>query len=156
MLMLFDKVAVFFFKQKTAYEMRISDWSSDVCSSDLPLILTSCFNGALMPVELEQAIEAAWERRETITPADADLRETVSRAIELLDGGMARVAEPDGAGGWQVNQWRKNAVLLSFRLNANPVIPGSSAGGPAFYQDLPESECSGHTPFPETAFSVVT
>src|SRR3546814_16140023 len=29
-------VAFFFFKQKTAYEMRISDWSSDVCSSDLP------------------------------------------------------------------------------------------------------------------------
>src|SRR3546814_1318501 len=28
--------SVFFFKQKTAYEMRISDWSSDVCSSDLP------------------------------------------------------------------------------------------------------------------------
>src|SRR3546814_11396416 len=30
---------VFFFKQKTAYEMRISDWSSDVCSSDLPMLL---------------------------------------------------------------------------------------------------------------------
>src|SRR3546814_6150470 len=29
-------VTFFFFKQKTAYEMRISDWSSDVCSSDLP------------------------------------------------------------------------------------------------------------------------
>src|SRR3546814_9747997 len=29
-------VVVFFFKQKTAYELRISDWSSDVCSSDLP------------------------------------------------------------------------------------------------------------------------
>src|SRR3546814_17702393 len=29
-------VSFFFFKQKTAYEMRISDWSSDVCSSDLP------------------------------------------------------------------------------------------------------------------------
>src|SRR3546814_8500638 len=28
-------ICVFFFKQKTAYEMRISDWSSDVCSSDL-------------------------------------------------------------------------------------------------------------------------
>src|SRR3546814_2700307 len=28
-------ISVFFFKQKTAYEMRISDWSSDVCSSDL-------------------------------------------------------------------------------------------------------------------------
>src|SRR3546814_6570237 len=32
---------VFFFKQKTAYEMRISDWSSDVCSSDLALTLPS-------------------------------------------------------------------------------------------------------------------
>src|SRR3546814_8687386 len=31
---------VFFFKQKTAYEMRISDWSSDVCSSDLPTAAT--------------------------------------------------------------------------------------------------------------------
>src|SRR3546814_8429694 len=31
-------VMFFFFKQKTAYEMRISDWSSDVCSSDLPAI----------------------------------------------------------------------------------------------------------------------
>src|SRR3546814_8655787 len=30
-------VLIFFFKQKTAYEMRISDWSSDVCSSDLPV-----------------------------------------------------------------------------------------------------------------------
>src|SRR3546814_5161454 len=33
-------VIVFFFKQKTAYEMRISDWSSDVCSSDLELSRT--------------------------------------------------------------------------------------------------------------------
>src|SRR3546814_2977846 len=32
---MFIDVYVFFFKQKTAYEMRISDWSSDVCSSDL-------------------------------------------------------------------------------------------------------------------------
>src|SRR3546814_6901770 len=30
-------IVFFFFKQKTAYEMRISDWSSDVCSSDLPV-----------------------------------------------------------------------------------------------------------------------
>src|SRR3546814_1787511 len=34
-LLLFVVVCVVFFKQKTAYEMRISDWSSDVCSSDL-------------------------------------------------------------------------------------------------------------------------
>src|SRR3546814_7325652 len=35
-------VGIFFFKQKTAYEMRISDWSSDVCSSDLGEATTSC------------------------------------------------------------------------------------------------------------------
>src|SRR3546814_3575957 len=35
MCIVFSLIFVFFFKQKTAYEMRISDWSSDVCSSDL-------------------------------------------------------------------------------------------------------------------------
>src|SRR3546814_1686395 len=34
-------MCIFFFKQKTAYEMRISDWSSDVCSSDLSRSITS-------------------------------------------------------------------------------------------------------------------
>src|SRR3546814_5867123 len=34
-IVLFSRYLFFFFKQKTAYEMRISDWSSDVCSSDL-------------------------------------------------------------------------------------------------------------------------
>src|SRR3546814_13101884 len=35
-------VYFFFFKQKTAYEMRISDWSSDVCSSDLSHVTETC------------------------------------------------------------------------------------------------------------------
>src|SRR3546814_3821836 len=39
----------FFFKQKTAYEMRISDWSSDVCSSDLMRLL-ACPNGEILDV----------------------------------------------------------------------------------------------------------
>src|SRR3546814_149901 len=39
----------FFFKQKTAYEMRISDWSSDVCSSDLLLALAGWNPGAESP-----------------------------------------------------------------------------------------------------------
>src|SRR3546814_2552534 len=38
---LFCVFCFFFFKQKTAYEMRISDWSSDVCSSDLPQLGTA-------------------------------------------------------------------------------------------------------------------
>src|SRR3546814_4756052 len=38
-------IFVFFFKQKTAYEMRISDWSSDVCSSDLDHPANAACNG---------------------------------------------------------------------------------------------------------------
>src|SRR3546814_7957374 len=38
-------ILLFFFKQKTAYEMRISDWSSDVCSSDLMLSLLGMIGG---------------------------------------------------------------------------------------------------------------
>src|SRR3546814_7859580 len=41
-----DKDKIFFFKQKTAYEMRISDWSSDVCSSDLKDRLAIALKGA--------------------------------------------------------------------------------------------------------------
>src|SRR3546814_4569408 len=37
--------SIFYFKQKTAYELRISDWSSDVCSSDLALILLEALEG---------------------------------------------------------------------------------------------------------------
>src|SRR3546814_2604269 len=47
------QVYIFFFKQKTAYEMRISDWSSDVCSSDLrcPLNVRPCVEALAMRVE---------------------------------------------------------------------------------------------------------
>src|SRR3546814_3328907 len=40
---------VFFFKQKTAYELRISDWSSDVCSSDLAVLWQACFHRPVPP-----------------------------------------------------------------------------------------------------------
>src|SRR3546814_4186367 len=43
---------IFFFKQKTAYEMRISDWSSDVCSSDLHGIHIRCVHAAIVGDEL--------------------------------------------------------------------------------------------------------
>src|SRR3546814_4904306 len=42
-------VLVFFFKQKTAYEMRISDWSSDVCSSDLAVTRPVAFGELPLP-----------------------------------------------------------------------------------------------------------
>ncbi len=82
--------------------------------------------------ELETAIEAAFEARDSVTPASDQVRGIVEQALELLDSGKARVAEPDGNGGWKVNQWLKKAVLLSFRLNDNAVMEFGSAGAPAF------------------------
>lgn len=80
----------------------------------------------------EQAtIDAAWEDRATVGPETGGaVRDAVETALTALDSGAARVAEPDGAGGWRVNQWLKKAVLLSFRLNANRVMPGPV--GPAY------------------------
>jgi 2,3,4,5-tetrahydropyridine-2-carboxylate N-succinyltransferase len=56
----------------------------------------------------------------------------VADTLAMLDSGEARVAEPDGNGGWRVNQWLKKAVLLSFRLNDNRVMEGGAAGEAAF------------------------
>jgi 2,3,4,5-tetrahydropyridine-2,6-dicarboxylate N-succinyltransferase len=82
--------------------------------------------------DLESAIEAAFEARDSVTPASNDVRAIVEESLGLLDSGKARVAEPDGNGGWKVNQWLKKAVLLSFRLNDNAVMAFGSAGAPAF------------------------
>src|SRR3546814_1354780 len=59
----------FFFKQKTAYEMRISDWSSDVCSSDLFQEALAAFEAAnddvaiTLDLTIHLADEAAWALR---------------------------------------------------------------------------------------------
>ena len=82
--------------------------------------------------DIETAIEAAFEDRANVTPASEDVRAIVDKALDLLDSGSARVAEPDGQGGWTVNQWLKKAVLLSFRLNDNTTMEYGSAGAPAF------------------------
>jgi 2,3,4,5-tetrahydropyridine-2,6-dicarboxylate N-succinyltransferase len=82
--------------------------------------------------QLAAAIESAWEARDGVTPASSDVRAIVDEALALLDSGQARTAEPDGNGGWKVNQWLKKAVLLSFRLNDNGVMDCGAAGAPAF------------------------
>ncbi len=82
--------------------------------------------------DLAAAIEAAWDQRDSVTPASHDVGAIVEQALDLLDAGEARVAQPDGSGGWAVNQWLKKAVLLSFRLHDNAVMDGGAAGAPAF------------------------
>ena len=85
-----------------------------------------------MTADLAATIDDAWERRAAISAADQPVAEAVATALQMLDGGTARVAEPDGSGGWRVNQWLKKAVLLSFRLTDNVLVEGGSAGHPAY------------------------
>ncbi len=77
---------------------------------------------------LENIITDAWQERENITPANAstELRGAVNQCLNLLDSGEARVAEP-AEDGWQVNQWLKMAVLLSFKINQNKTLNSGCA-----------------------------
>ena len=86
--------------------------------------------------DLQTTIDAAWEdRAELGLSTTGAVREAVTEALAQLDAGTARVAEPDGEGGWRVNQWLKKAVLLSFRLNDNAVMDGP--GGANWFDKVP-------------------
>jgi 2,3,4,5-tetrahydropyridine-2-carboxylate N-succinyltransferase len=86
---------------------------------------------------LESAVNAAFEARETVTPATrGKVREAVTTALDLLDRGEARVASRGADGRWQVHQWLKKAVLLSFRLNDMAVV-GGGPGGANWWDKVP-------------------
>lgn len=80
-----------------------------------------------MSADLQQIIEAAFERRAEITPknVDAETKRAIQEAIHLLDSGKMRVAERQAVGKWTVNEWLKKAVLLSFRTEDNVVMNSS-------------------------------
>ena len=85
---------------------------------------------------LEKTIEEAWEARASISTATTGaVRTAVEAALELLDSGKARVATRGGNGEWTVHQWLKKAVLLSFRLNDNRIMPGP--GGSNWWDKVP-------------------
>ena len=92
--------------------------------------------------ELQQIIEQAFENRAEINPGnvEADIRDAVQTALGLLDSGEQRVAEPVD-GGWQVNEWLKKAVLLSFRIRENEIMPG----GFTQYFDKVDSKFDGYS-----------
>jgi 2,3,4,5-tetrahydropyridine-2-carboxylate N-succinyltransferase len=75
---------------------------------------------------MKQIIESAFENRAHLTPesANSEIKEAVAETINLLDSGKARVAEQNSIGNWQVNEWLKKAVLLSFRLDDNEPMAG--------------------------------
>src|SRR3546814_21143519 len=85
---------VYFFKQKTTYEMRISDWVSDVCSSDLPTIMLT----GIAPASLK-ALKQAGMHASDIDPFEINeaFAAVVLRAIRDLQIDTDKVNDTGGA-----------------------------------------------------------
>ncbi|MCC6478553.1 MAG: 2,3,4,5-tetrahydropyridine-2,6-dicarboxylate N-succinyltransferase [Sphingomonadaceae bacterium] len=108
-----------------------------------------------MSETLQAIIEKAWDERDGVTiGTGGEVRAAVVEALNLLDSGQRRVAEKvDGA--WQVNQWLKKAVLLSFRLNDMETIPGGP-GGAHWWDKVPSKFAGwGENRFREAGFRAV-
>ncbi|EHK59093.1 2,3,4,5-tetrahydropyridine-2,6-dicarboxylate N-succinyltransferase [Allomesorhizobium alhagi] len=91
---------------------------------------------------LEKTIEKAFDEREAIsTETRGETREAIETSLDLLDRGLVRVAERRTDGEWQVNQWLKKAVLLSFRINPMEIVKGGP--GDAVWWDKVPSKFSG-------------
>lgn len=107
-----------------------------------------------MTEALQNIIEDAFENRASISPStvSTDIKQAVESAIDMLDRGQARVAEKVN-GEWVVNQWLKKAVLLSFAIRDNGIIPG----GETNYFDKVESKFADYDEarFKEDGFRVV-
>ena len=110
--------------------------------------------------ELQQIIDAAWERRAEInTGTKGQVLDAVQAALDGLDRGEYRVAEKRD-GKWETNQWLKKAVLLSFRLIDSQVIAGGGnypGFGEAGWYDKVPSKFAGWTEakFREAGFRAV-
>ena len=91
---------------------------------------------------LKATLDSAFERRTELSADEiaGTVRPAVAQAIAGLEGGTLRVAEPDGNGGWKVNEWLKKAVLLYFRVNDMAVIEAQ----PAPFWDKVESRFAGY------------
>lgn len=86
---------------------------------------------------LEQTINAAFEARDTIdSRTTGAVRDAVNKALGLLDDGTLRVASKSD-GDWEVHQWLKKAVLLSFRLNEMETIAGGPGESTNWWDKVP-------------------
>jgi 2,3,4,5-tetrahydropyridine-2-carboxylate N-succinyltransferase len=97
-------------------------------------------NAKHIPVDaLQKLIDDAWENRQSLNiSTKGEVRDAVDEVLELMDKGHLRVADKE-SGQWQVHQWIKKAVLLSFRLNDNALIAGPRQGDTvsAWYDKVP-------------------
>lgn len=84
---------------------------------------------------LQTTIETAFEQRADLSPRSVshEVKEAITETLALLDRGQLRVAEKKD-GQWQVNEWVKKAVLLSFRIEDNQFVKG---GFTNYYDKVP-------------------
>ena len=106
--------------------------------------------------QLKSVIERAFDERDQVnTGTKGEVREAVETALNLLDKGEARVAEKIG-GNWEVNQWLKKAVLLSFRLNDMGLIAGGPGDNTHWWDKVPSKfEGWGEAEFRKAGFRAV-
>ena len=89
-----------------------------------------------MSLDLQTLIDQAWDNRAELSPAAApkEVQQAVEHVIAELDAGRLRVATRQAVGQWEVHQWIKKAVLLSFRLRDNALM---QAGDLTFFDKVP-------------------
>jgi 2,3,4,5-tetrahydropyridine-2,6-dicarboxylate N-succinyltransferase len=105
---------------------------------------------------LESTLNAAFDARDKINAATkGEVRDAVELALDMLDKGEVRVAERGASGKWNVHQWLKKAVLLSFRLNDMSPITGGP-GGATWWDKVPSKfEDWGENRFRDAGFRAV-
>src|SRR3546814_10685985 len=119
----------FFFKQKTAYELRISDWSSDVCSSDL---IVGVSHEIRSPLNIISGYAQLIERNPTEHVEDAIkvIRRSASHLVNLVDGLLAIARYENGSLHTERNRVALPALLDHvvdmFRLQAAAKGPRSA------------------------------
>ncbi len=108
-----------------------------------------------MSADLEAAIAAAWDNRAAVTPPARTCASRSRRRSSCSTAARRASPSPTASGGWTVNQWLKQAVLLSFRLNDNAVVDSGAAGAPA-YDKVPSKFAGwGENRFRDAGFRVV-
>ncbi len=97
--------------------------------------------------KIKSVIDRVFDNNEDVNPTTSgEIRNSIETALDCLDKGKLRVAEPLGDSKWQVNQWLKKAVLLSFKINDMDVISGGPQSpniGPTNWWDKIPSKFSG-------------
>src|SRR3546814_2561957 len=126
-------LVLFFFKQKTAYEMRISDWSSDVCYSDLPGVAPA--SGSLFAAPAGGRVACSAQLTPSfpaLQPAPSFCCTTTRRAVELLLPGLGSTTPAGGV----------TVAVLTSRSRLAARSGGRGTGDPKSTRRNPSHQCA--------------